>query len=662
MNKIKLELESKVRMVNSIEKELNESKDKMKDISLQNVKYENEIENCRSQIQTLQNINNQLKSLARKYKAESKVKTSDGKNDIEYSDKETQIDEQLGDNSKTDELQKEINSKIESFTAQIQQLNAENESLKKYATDKEDVAKKLAAQAKQKLSKLSEEKMNLIKEKEEMANSISELQSKILELENSTEEYVKLKMQYDSEINRQQQELQTANKQIENLTSQLQQPIINQQTLPNAPSINIPTTSSSSKSSTVSTSPVRHSVFPQQQPSTSNAINNLKLTPTVSIKPMTISVHPNLYRQKLFAIGEPNSLVPQATVQPTQGVSISNASSTSVSSTIPSNFQTNVEVSEASSFSSHSSKRALESFDEPSSSNYKKTKIVITINESDGENSSNDRNDETQNYEFPTAQINEDDEESQEKGTDDIEVEEMDNELSNEEVILDEEEDIDEENGDEENDNPLQVVNLNREDIRDLESEENDSLCLDEEDDEENDEVDDEDEEEENKIEVIELNSDSSEDENESNLISENTSEVTSTHVSSMATSNQNCNYIYPIDFNKINFCFLVNQDPATTTQDDSNEAPQMNSSTLDAISQSNRIFDSDGVTSQTSSSLLLNMAELASSTSQNVNPQPGRPLLWPGKSNRPQQTNRDGSRTRANFRRGINRNRNFRF
>lgn len=672
MNKIKTELDNKMRMIMIAEKELNETKGKLKDISSKNARFEDEIKNYRTQVNNLQNINNQLKLLARKYKAEmSKVKNSDGKNDIEYCDKETQIDQQLDNISRTDEIQKEIDSKLESFTQQIQQLNAENEALKKYATDKEDVAKKLAQQAKQKLSKLSEEKMNLIKEKESMASSINELRSKILSLENTTEEYVKLKMQYDLEMDRQQQELQTANKQIENLTSQLQQPqTLKQQTSPNSPLINIPTTCCTSKSSTVSTSPVRHSVFPQQQPCTSNVANNSKSTPTVSIKPLTISVQPNLFRPKIHAI-EP-TVQPQATIQPTQGVSISNASSTSVSSTIPSNFQTNVEVSEASSLS-HSNKRALESFDEPSSSNYKKSKNVITINESESENIPTDRKIRISYEVFPIQEIRgvsrESIEESQRKAAN----QDIEEELSNDVELIFDEEDIDEENDEDENEEENQEENLDgQDDARDSESEDNNSICLDEEDEEEDnddeeeeEEDEDEEEERENKIEVIEINSDSSEDENDSNLVTE-TSEVTSTHVSSMATSNQNGERILLYDFNKINFIlfFLVNQDPATTTQEDSNEAPQMNSSTIDIVtSQSNRVFDSDAVTSQTSSNpLIVNTSELATSTSQNINPGPRRPLLWTGNPNTVQQTNRDGSRTRGNMRRGLNRNRTLRF
>ncbi|KPM05118.1 hypothetical protein QR98_0035770 [Sarcoptes scabiei] len=321
INKLKHEIENKTRSISSIELELVNVKQQLKQSIDQKAILDQEIVRSKNEYSNLMNVNGQLKSLARKYKSEIAKIKSFGENKVEgesneFSEKETQCDLQEAmakNDTPSEDKSNELLTKITALDNEIARLNADNESLKQLAGKKEEVAKKIAQQAKQKISDLHLEKSNWMKEKDDLVKETEELRLKVASLEENSRSYVdKLKTEFETQISQHQIELQTANRQIEDLTSQLKQPTVPIETIPMVQL----TTCSNVKPPIINsafTTPVRHSVLPQQQPSTSGT--NLvfssanKPTPTVSIRPMTVSV------------------LPQATVQPRPAISTSSASS-----------------------------------------------------------------------------------------------------------------------------------------------------------------------------------------------------------------------------------------------------------------------------------------------------------------------------------------------
>ncbi|KAH9422519.1 hypothetical protein DERP_003195 [Dermatophagoides pteronyssinus] len=248
--KMKNELETKTRMLAQCEQELNNLRQQSK----KTMDMNKDLQKLRDENSNLQNVTTQLRSLARKYKAEiGKIKNSaTNASTSETVDKEVQCDSidptmMSSATGSSSNIQQQQQQEIESLRIDLQRLNQENESLKKHATDKEEIAKKIAQQAKQRISDLSVEKSSLLKEKEILAKNLEELRSKMNKLETDSEQ---LRNEYDQQMLQQRNDLQTANKQIEDLTLQLKSSQQQQQTT----GLLATTAGSSSLSTTTTTS------------------------------------------------------------------------------------------------------------------------------------------------------------------------------------------------------------------------------------------------------------------------------------------------------------------------------------------------------------------------------------------------------------------------
>lgn len=528
-NKVKSELEGKIKAFNQVNLELNEVKQKLASSVEESAKAKQELTDTANKNQTLQSTITQLKALARKYRDES-VKFKSSAN--ETFDKECQCDireqptKMLDVESKLREKLEQNNELMNNF----KKISEENEVFKKQAIEKDEKAKKIAQQAKQRISDLKVATESLTLEKGQLTKENNELKSRISQLEGSVEQnsltIAMLKSQYETKLNSQTKELQAANKQIGDLTSKLQQ---------QPPS----STSVTSQSSTVpltttvipvgiatnitsSTAPTRHSVHPQSVSTSASSIQAAKTTPTASIKPLTVAATrpPPTRPTQVLAMIQPTATeeslnppaVPQATVQPT---SLSTPSSTSISSTIPEfsgAYSAGFDISQPSTSSQppqgFDKKRPFEStLDEPSSSmTTKKMKNdveLITLANEDEESDvefdvdakveSDVVNTNAEDSISPAFRRGEQSDENQigsapESGLDD-DREEADDELNNEEEDFDE--DVDEEKPgayDEEED-----IDEEPEEFDDDIQEESDLECMDE---NEGEELDEEDEEE----------------------------------------------------------------------------------------------------------------------------------------------------------------------
>ena len=548
----------------------------------------------------LQSVNIQLRNIARKYKLQLAEKTRSGIDNTDTCDKEVQcedlftaVDTASQNNKLLEEFQmkvQQIEEQNQNLSTQIERILQDNEILKKTANEKDENAKKIAQRARQRISEAIVEKNTLVREKETLANEIDALKVKILQLQTNDEQRTQfinqIRSQYDSKITQQDKDLHVANKQIENLALQLQQPSTS--TSSSAPFLvsSTPVTTEASSVTPSGSTQARLSVPPQQQqqqsPTVAPTIAAVKPTPTASIKPLTVagsralsvsrttnSGHRPVTMVQPTANAEDNSSpasivsLPQATVQPTQP--------SSVSSTIPTSF----EVSEASTseipsqpnpslfapstsglsgFSGEDKKRTFDSSDEPTSSNTKKFKIAISsdsslakIDESSSDieeiiSDSNDRNE----AEVNVFEVGYDDDEQQQdhpehaQSNNDEDVMEDDDHSDMEEDDIDEDESLDgvEERSIQEGDS-----SENEQDMND-EEEGNDELDEDQEnsdnyDDDDDLELLDPDEESEdgNDADVIEViaidDSDEEEEEEEQNSMADNgTDQVSSSHTS----------------------------------------------------------------------------------------------------------------------------------
>ncbi|CAG2100937.1 unnamed protein product [Medioppia subpectinata] len=311
-------------------------------------KVSDELTAVRTENGNNQNTITQLRKVARKYKMqfdEQKVQFDQLKHDYETAVKSA-VDQQSAQNAAISEQQttelsqkivelntkiKEMEQQMDKLTVDLTQAAAEREVARGQATEKEEKAKKIALQARQRLTAISNEKNGIVGERDSLRKSTEELKERIRQLEQNNEEnnlrLASIKSQFDAKVKRHERELTEALKLVETLKASQQQS--QQQLQPTAATIAV-TSASVQTTSQTAANPVRHSVHPQ---SATVQPLSAKSTPTASIRPLAVT--PTMRtgrnvsaRMAAVATVQPTTddqsqhiAVPQATVQPTQAVS-----------------------------------------------------------------------------------------------------------------------------------------------------------------------------------------------------------------------------------------------------------------------------------------------------------------------------------------------------